>query len=206
MRAKKAPEMIEIPRSEEWRRVLRSISGSDDDDFGFNLVEQVVNALRRERAGSDEETRQTDATFAAMMGMKPRDELEGMLIGQLIASHNAAMECYRRAMIGEQTFEARRENLTQANKLSRTYAALTEALDRHRGKGRQRITVEHVNVHAGGQAIVGAVTPRDGSSQKSEQQTHATREITHEPGIPMRSPDPERETMPIASGAGKAPV
>ena len=141
-----------------------------------------------------------------MMGMKPRDTLEGMLIGQLIASHNAAMECYRRAMIGEQTFEARRENLTQANKLSRTYAALTEALDRHRGKGRQRITVEHVNVHAGGQAIVGAVTPRDGSSRKSEQQTHATREITHEPGIPMRSPDPERETMPVASGAGKAPV
>jgi hypothetical protein len=27
------------------------------------------------------------------------------------AAHNAAMECYRRAMIGEQTFEGRRENL-----------------------------------------------------------------------------------------------
>jgi hypothetical protein len=88
-----------------------------------------------------------------MTGMKPPDELEGMLIAQLIASYSAAMECYRRAMLGEQTFEGRRENLTQANKLSRTYAALTEALDRHRGKGQQRITVEHVNVHAGGQAI-----------------------------------------------------
>jgi hypothetical protein len=52
-----------------------------------------------------------------------------------------AMECYRRAMLAEQTFEARRENLNQANKLSRTYAALTDALDRHRGKGQQRITV-----------------------------------------------------------------
>jgi hypothetical protein len=100
-----------------------------------------------------------------------------MLIGQLIATHNAAMECYRRAMLDEQTFEGRRENLNQANKLSRTYAALTEALDRHRGKGQQRITVEHVNVHAGGQAIVGAVTAGGESSQKSEQQTHATREI-----------------------------
>jgi hypothetical protein len=98
-----------------------------------------------------------------MMGMKPRDALEGMLIGQLIASHNAAMECYRRAMIPGQTFEGRRENLNQANKLSRTYAALTEALDRHRGKGQQHIRVEHVNVHAGGQAIVGAVTPGGGS-------------------------------------------
>ena len=96
--------------------------------------------------------------------------------------------------------------MNQANKLSRTCAALTEALDRHRGKGQQRITVEHVNVHAGGQAIVGAVTAGGESSQKSEQQTHATREITHEPGIPMRSPDPEWETMPIAAGARKAAV
>jgi hypothetical protein len=56
---------------------------------------------------------------------------------QLIACHNASMECYRRAMIGEQTFEGYRENLTQANKLSRTYAVLLDALDRHRGKGQQ---------------------------------------------------------------------
>src|SRR6266852_1125832 len=50
-------------------------------------------------------------------------------------------------MIGEQTFEGRRENLSQANKLSRTYATLLEALNRHRGKGRQKVTVEHVHVH-----------------------------------------------------------
>ena len=45
----------------------------------------------------------------------------------------------------------------QANKLSRTYAALLEALNRHRGKGQQKVTVEHVHVHAGGQAVVGMV-------------------------------------------------
>ncbi len=27
------------------------------------------------------------------------DELEGMMAAQLLAAHNAAMECYRRAMI-----------------------------------------------------------------------------------------------------------
>ena len=170
------------------------------------LVNQVANALWRGHCDSDMQTRQITAMPAVMIGMKPRDELEGMLIAQLIATHSAAMECHRRAMITDQSVEARRENLTQASKLSRTYAALTEALDRHRGKGQQRITVEHVNVHAGGQAIVGDVTSGGGSSQKSEQQTHATREITHEPGIPMRSPDPERGTMPIATGARKAPV
>jgi hypothetical protein len=35
---------------------------------------------------------------------------------------------------------------------------LLEALDRYRGTGQQKVTVEHVHVHSGGQAIVGAVT------------------------------------------------
>jgi hypothetical protein len=206
MRAKKAPVMIPLPRPSEQRGDLRSISGSDNDDFSNVLINQVAHALWREPCDADEQKRLMQATLAAMTGMKPRDELEGMLIALLIASHSAAMECYRRAMLGEQTFEARRENLTQANKLSRTYADLTEALDRHRGKGQQRITVEHVNVHAGGQAIVGAVTPGGRGRQQSEQLTDATREITHEPGSPMRSPDSERATMPIASSAGEAPL
>ena len=73
-----------------------------------------------------------------------------MIAAQLIAAHNATMECYRRAMLIEQSFEGRHENLHQANKLSRTYATLLEALDRHRGKGQQKVTVEHVHVYQGG--------------------------------------------------------
>ena len=62
-----------------------------------------------------------------------------MIAAQLIATHNATMECYRRAMIAEQTLEGRRENLNQANKLARTYATLIEALNRHRGKGQRNL-------------------------------------------------------------------
>jgi hypothetical protein len=58
-----------------------------------------------------------------------------MIAAQLLAAHNASMECYRRAMIPQQSFESRRENLNQANKLSRTYSTLLEALNRHRGNG-----------------------------------------------------------------------
>lgn len=201
MRAKKPPQGKEIRTT-----ALRLISGSDDEDFTRVLVAQVDASLWVEHSDSEQSVRQFNAAITALKGMKPGDELEGMLSAQLIAIHNAVMECCRRAMLGNQTFEGRRESLNQANKLSRTYAALTEALDRHRGKGQQRITVEHVNVHAGGQAIVGAVTPRDGSSRRSEEQTRATREITNEPGIPMRSPDPQWETVPIAAGARKTPV
>src|SRR5439155_4621870 len=92
------------------------------------------------------------------------------------------------AMIGEQTFEGCRENLAQANKLSRTYAALLEALNRHRGKGQQKVTVEHVHVHADGQALVGVVgTPGGGDRAKSEEQPYA---IAYAPAIEMPSPNP----------------
>lgn len=42
---------------------------------------------------------------------------------------------------------------SQANKLSRIYATLLEALNPHRDKGQQKVTVEHVYVHEGGQSL-----------------------------------------------------
>src|SRR6201747_1200287 len=118
-----------------------------------------------------------------------------MLAAQMIASHSAAMECYRRAMLGEQSFEGRRENLNQANKLSRTYSTLLEALNRHRGKGQQKVTVEHVHVQEGGQAIVGSVEG-SGIRTKSENQPHA---LGYAPGQTLRSEDAEREAVQVAS-------
>jgi len=130
MRAKKPSQGKEIKTT-----ALRLISGSDDEDFTRILVTQVDTSLWVEHSDSEQRDRQFNAAITAMKGMKPRDELEGMLSAQLIAIHNAAMECCRRAMLGNQTFEGRRENLNQANKLSRTYAALTEALDRSPRQG-----------------------------------------------------------------------
>jgi hypothetical protein len=74
-------------------------------------------------------------------------------------------------MIPDQSFEGRRENLTQATKISRTFAMLLDALNRHRGKGQQKVTVEHVHVHSGGQAIVGTVERARGEeTEKGEDQ------------------------------------
>src|SRR5215471_6304394 len=121
---------------------------------------QTVQALCLKRSDPSTRYEQYSATVAALAGIGPKDELEGMMAAQLIAAHNAAMECYRRAMIGEQTFEGRCENLAQAGKLSRTYAVLLDALNRYRSKGAQKVTVEHIHVHSGGQAVVGTIEAR----------------------------------------------
>jgi hypothetical protein len=152
--------------SDETRGVLKHFGGSRSDEWNVALLQQATAALWLKNSDETTRSRQVQATMAALMGIDPRDELEGMMAAQLLAAHNAAMECYRRAMIPEQTFEGRKENLSQANKLSRTWATLLEALNKHRGKGQQKVTVEHVHVHAGGQAVVGVVErPADASKQ-----------------------------------------
>src|SRR6516164_990557 len=155
--AEAQPKTLAANDPDDRKAQLKNIGGSQSDHWNNTLANQAMHA--RWMKNSDQETRDKllSATLAALVGIAPKDELEGMMAAQLIAAHNAAMECYRRAMIDEQTFEGRRENLAQANKLSRTYATLLEALNRHRGKGQQKVTVEHVHVHAGGQAVVGVV-------------------------------------------------
>jgi hypothetical protein len=177
---------------------LKMVGGSKSDDWNNVLANETLQTLWTKHSVGDARDRQLAAALAGLVGICPQDELEGMMAAQLIGWHHAAMECYRRAMLPEQTFEGRRESLSQANKLSRTHVLLVEALNRHRGKGQQRVVVEHVNVHAGGQAIVGNVgTPGGGDQSKSEGQPHE-KQIAHAPQPEMRSANEiQREALPI---------
>lgn len=163
---KTKPLLLEHPSTLPGRDKL--IGGSMHDGWNNIISTQVCYALRPTK-NKDWEHEARTAAVQGLMGIAPRDELEGMLAAQLIACHHASMECYRRAMILEQTFEGREQNLNHANKLSRTYSTLLEALNRHRGKGQQKMTVERVHVHAGGQAVVGMVeAPGGGDRLKLE--------------------------------------
>jgi hypothetical protein len=178
---------------------LKKLGGSPDDGFNTILVNQVANALWLGHSDEDARRHQFLAAATAMIGAKPADELEGMLVAQMVAAHSATMECHRRAMLKEQTFEGRQDNLRQAAKLSRVYADLMLALDKHRGKGQQRVTVEHVHVHKGGQAIVGAIHQGGGVSPNSEDRPHVPAALTHEPGETLPSEiEAIGEAVPIA--------
>jgi hypothetical protein len=182
---------------------LKLLGGSHSDEFNTVLANQAIQTLWTSNSDKDRVGKQRSAVIGALVGIGPGDELEGMLATQMIAAHNAAMECYRRAMIDEQTFEGRKENLSQANKLSRTYTTLLEALNRHRGKGQQKVNVEHVNVHSGGQAIVGVVGPGGGVASENQRQPHA-KAISHAPQPPLWGQDKERKPLPIRGDVERA--
>jgi hypothetical protein len=183
---------------------LKPIGGSMSDDWNNILVNHTCNALWLRNCDEEDQDRQRGAAVAALIGIGPKDELEGMIAAQLVACHNAVMDCYRRSSLPEQTFEGRQENLNQANKLSRTYATLLEALNRHRGKGQQKVTVEHVHVHSGGQAIVGTVERPTPADLLTAEDQHDARQITYAPQPAMRSPNAEAEAVSSASDAERS--
>ncbi len=130
--------------------------GTTEPAFLTGLLSQLAKA----NAGStgrkvDEGT--LNFMLSVVRGIKPRDQTETMLAAQMAAVHAATMTFARRL--------ANVDNIPQQdsaeralNKLARTFAMQMETLKRYRTGGEQKVTVQHVSVQEGGQAIVGNVT------------------------------------------------
>lgn len=104
--------------------------------------------------------------LTAINGINPNDTVEAMLASQMITTHNAAMKAFAKAESYNMRNDIAYKKLSIAsaclgNKLMRTYTMQMDSLNRYRGKGQQKITVEYLNINEGGKAIVGNV-----SSQK----------------------------------------
>lgn len=135
---------------------LSAIGASTSPAWNKAILYQTVSSVAPLTWEENPTHAACDAGLAGLTEIAPKDALEAMLAAQMIATHNAAMECLRRSNLKGQNLQARQINLSMANKLSRTYASLLNAFDKHRGKGQQKMTVKHVHVNSGGQAIVGS--------------------------------------------------
>ncbi len=140
--------------------------GSADHGLQMFLFNQVVETFKdcQSSAGACDDGKMVelcDNAMAILQGIKPQDEIEGMLAVQMVGVHNMAMDAMTLVMISDQYPEARDRNTNRANKLLKTFASQVEVLKKYRtGGGQQKMTVEHVHVHKGAQAIVGSVTQR----------------------------------------------
>ena len=128
--------------------LLAEALATTDVSFVVGLISQLADAGTRRRKV---EERELNFMLAVVKGAKPKDQMEAMLAAQMALARRLANA----------------ENMTQQdsaerafNKLARTFAAQVEALKRYRTGGEQKVTVEHVTVNEGGQAIVGNVAHR----------------------------------------------
>jgi hypothetical protein len=153
-------------------------------------------------AGESEERKFSRIQHALELyeALDPGDAAEAMLVRQMIGAHFAAQECFRRANLSNQTSEGRELALRHAAKLSALYTKQLAAYDKRRGKGQQKVTVEHVHVHSGGQAIVGNV-----GADRAAAPSPDVKQLENAPGILMPSLDetPTRQRAPDRSGGKK---
>ena len=138
--------------------LLTQALGAADYAFAGILVSQLASTV----LSTQPDSMKTDALnsmLAAVKAIEPRDEIEAMLAAQMAAIHNATMQMASRlaTVNGLQQAESAERGL---NKLARTFTLQVEALKRLRSGGEQKVRVEHVHVHEGGQAIVGNVEGR----------------------------------------------
>jgi hypothetical protein len=170
--------------TDNLKRTLKKIGGSRSEGLEQYSCQPHRGDALAKHSGPETQEKQISAALAALASIGPKDELEGMG-----ATHRRP-QCGD-SIIDEQPFEGRRENRAQANKLSRTYVTLLEALNRHRGKSQQTVTVEHVHGHLGGQAVMGVVQPPAGGIARNSW-------INHMPGKFPRAlwpPLPRRRAM-----------
>jgi hypothetical protein len=162
--------------------------GTADEDFANGLLGQLADIYTQD--GQFDESN-LNFLLSAVEGVRARDQIEAMLAAQMVAVHVASMKLARRLERAETIPE--QDSAERAfNKLTRTYATQMEALKRYRSGGEQKVTVHHVSVSEGGQAIVGNVTQ---AARQNEWQESAAAPAAP-PGA-RRRPTAEPTHMPI---------
>ena len=136
---------------------FKKITGIDSSGGVPKLVAQAAEVVEKPKEVTPISTsRALNHTMSLMEGVSPNDPVEGMLATQMVAIHEMTMVNARKASSNDISPEFRQQYVNNTVKLSRTFTSQIEALKKYRSKGAQKITVEHVNVEAGGQAMVGS--------------------------------------------------
>jgi hypothetical protein len=162
--------------------LLKEALGTVSADFASGLINQLAHAGSYGRQVNEDAL---NFMLSVVKGIKPKDQLEAMLAAQMAAIHTATMTFARR-LANVETIEQQDSAERALNKLARTFAMQMEALKRYRTGGEQKVTVHHVSVNEGGQAIVGNVNQAAGG-------TAAEKPVTTTPALT----DARQQAMPI---------
>lgn len=141
----------------------------DKTNLAREHTSQIMDSDRRDLEHTRSVVQKERNILTTIKGINPQDPMESMLASQMIVSHNAAMKAFARAENYNMNNDIAYKKLSQvtlgvANKLLRTYTIQMDTLNRYRGKGQQKITVEHININDSGKAVIGNITA-DNSTQ-----------------------------------------
>jgi hypothetical protein len=138
-------------------KVAASALGLKDEKAALQILMQALSVPSC--GASQDDTDRLITTLGTLIEIGPKGAMESLLAVQMMGVHNAALMFLRNATVDGQAIEVRDANVLRAVRLMRLFLEQLEAMARLKGKTReQKVTVEHVHVYEGGQAIVGAVS------------------------------------------------
>jgi hypothetical protein len=170
-----APREMTIPGNElpeKRKRVSEGLTPMQQTFATTDLDLIVVLGLQAAATLGDPSANErliNKGTRAAVHSLGARDGVEALLAVQMVGAHNLAMKFLASAAADGQTDAGVELSVGCANRLLRTFTGQVETLKTYRSKGEQKVAVEHVHIHRGGQAIVGALhhsTTRGGGDDK----------------------------------------
>jgi hypothetical protein len=132
--------------------------GCSYQNFARALSKQLIDSVWTYGKVASEVAEARMGAIEAWLAMEPRDGFEAGAAALAVGALNAAMGCFQQGALETLPPLQREAALNLAIKLSDVYLREGAVVDKHRGKGQQKITVKRVTVvEAGGQAIVGNV-------------------------------------------------
>ena len=176
------------------RGLLMEALGTADFDFGDEFIDQLLQIAVH---GGKADASELNFMLAVIKGVRPNDQLEAMLGAQMGAVHMLAMKLAKQFSAVE-TLPQQDGAERALNKLMRTFVMQMEALKRYRTGGEQKVTVQHVSVGEGGQAIVGNVTQTAPKNAKGQvpKETPVLAEARDAP-MPSVIDEEVREPVPV---------
>jgi hypothetical protein len=138
-----------------WREQLKNTLGTMSDAFVDMALQHLQRAARM--PGDGESEMAINGALAMISAAAPTNEVEAALAVQMAVTHMVSMVMMARIGGGHGSDRRLPMLAAAAAKLMRAHCLQVETYRRLRGGGDQHIRVEHVHVHEGGQAIVGAV-------------------------------------------------
>ena len=161
-REKIAEVSLDHPDQALGHVLLAESLGIADWDFVTGLLRQLGNAGTQ---GGEVVEEAVNFMLSVVQGMEPKDHLEVMLIAQMTAVHMAAMNLAPQ-LNNANTLQHQDSAARTFTQLLRTFASQMETLKRYRTGGQQKVTVEHVTVNEGGQAIVAGNVTHGGNASR----------------------------------------
>jgi hypothetical protein len=144
------------PADRIWREQLKTTLGTLSEAFVDMALQHLERAARLPGNGASDVS--INGALAIIAAFAPRNEAEAALALQAACTHMVAMVMMARIGGGHGGDRRLPALASAAAKLMRGHCLQVETYRRLRGGGDQHIRVEHVHVHDGGQAIVGAVS------------------------------------------------